>query len=128
MSYSSASLVRKVIEVDDTISLLPYLDAAAELVAGYCEGKGYTATRLEMIETWLAAHFYAVRDPRTQSEGVATLQTTYQGRTGMYFDSSTYGQHALLLDTAGGLAALQASIKEGYPAATPRVTWLGRND
>jgi len=128
MSLTTKSAVARVIEVDTDINLTPYIDAASELVTECCGNSGYSQTRLEMIETWLAAHLYAVRDPRAQSEGVSSLNTTYQGRTGMHFESSIYGQHALLLDTKGGLAALQEQIKNGLTLRAPTLGWLGKND
>jgi hypothetical protein len=66
----------------------------------------YTAVRLELIERWLAAHFYTVFDPRTESEGAGQGRARFEGKTAMYLQSSKYGQHACLLDTNGSLAEL----------------------
>ncbi len=110
---TSKSEVGRIIEVDDTINISPYIEAASELVTEACGELGYTDERLRLIEMWLSAHMYTIRDPRSQSEGAGGVSVSYQGQTGMYFDSSIYGQNALLMDTKGGLAKLQAETKDG---------------
>jgi hypothetical protein len=105
--------VGRIIEVDDSINLSPYIEAASELVTEACGDLGYSTERLRLIEMWLSAHIYTIRDPRSQSEGAGGVSVSYQGQTGMYFESSMYGQNAMMLDTKGGLAKLQAETKDG---------------
>lgn len=125
---TTRELVGAIIELDAAIDLTPFIAVAEELVSECCAPLGYTSQRLEMIESWLTAHLYTVRDPLPASEGAGRgINSTYQGKTAMHFDASIYGQHALLLDTLGGLATLQARIALGLVAA-PSLHWLGTND
>lgn len=124
MPRTNATLVRAIIDTDETVNLDPYIAAANELVTEACEPLDYTDARLEMIETWLAAHIYTIFDPRAFREGVSSVDTWYQGQTKMYLDSSIYGQQAKLLDTKGGLAALQKAI-ETAATRPASLRWLG---
>jgi len=126
---TTAAAIGKIIEVDATVStdLVPFIEVANALVTELCSDSGYTDARLELIERWLSAHFYAVRDPRTSSES-AGVSVSYQGQTGMHLDLTTYGQQAMLLDTDGNLAALNQKPKAGIKTVTPGITWLGTED
>lgn len=109
MRTTSAN-VGEIIEVDETISLTPFITVANELVTELCIDSGYTETRLELIERWLAAHFYAIRDPRATSESVGGVGVSYQMSNGLNLNSTSYGQQVQLLDTAGSLSALNGSL------------------
>ena len=78
---------------------------------------------LELIERWLAAHFYGHADQMTQSEGGGGANASFQGQTAMFFESTQYGQTALVLDRTGELARLQKQAEEGKRSAG--MTWLG---
>lgn len=124
MSYRTTStLVEAIVDVTEGVDLDPYLLAANELVTEICVPAGYDATRLELIERWLAAHFYCVYDPRAQSES-AGVSASYEGSAAMFLERTRYGQMAMILDTAGGLAKLNDETKKGQ-ARTVGVTWLG---
>jgi hypothetical protein len=124
---TTALAVGKIIEVDDTIDLDSFIEVASALVDEVCEPAGYNATRLELIERWLAAHFYAVRDPRAEMEQADTIRAQYETKVDLGLNVTRYGQQAMLLDTAGGLAVLNRNTQDGQ-AATPTVgiTFLGR--
>lgn len=125
MARTDATKVGKVIAVDAAITdLTPFINAANTLVTELCVPAGYDADRLEQIETWLASHFYAIRDPRLQSEGAAGASGSYQGQTAMMLSGTSYGQQSMLLDTAGALASLNDGISKGR---RPRIGayWLG---
>lgn len=130
MARTTPLLVAGVIEVDlDEIpDLTPFIDVANELVTEVCENgpadPAYSLARLTYIETWLAAHFYAIRDPRTAIEGVGTLRTHYMHKVDLMLKQTTYGQQAMLLDTAGGLAALSNSMND-IKGARSGVYWVG---
>lgn len=115
MARTTADAVKKIIEVDETISddLEPFIEIANLMVTDHCTGSSYSDAKLELIERWLTAHFYAVRDQRVQSEGVSGISQTFQTQVGMYFDLTIYGQQAMLIDSAGNLAALNAGVKKG---------------
>lgn len=117
MARTTAELVAGIVEVQDAADvpqadLEPYILSANELVTEVCASAGYTDARLELIERWLAAHFYSVFDPRSQSES-AGVSSSFEGSAGMHLERTRYGQQAMLLDTKGGLAQLNAQAKDG---------------
>jgi len=107
--------VAKIIEVDATIStdLVPFIEAASHLVTKVCTNTGYDATDLEIIERWLAAHFYAIRDPRYLVERAGSVLAEYQNRVDLGLDVTTYGQQAMRLAYYGELGRLNDKIKAG---------------
>jgi len=131
MARTTAANVGKVVEVDASIDLEPFIDMANELVTECCVGVNdteYTAVRLELIERWLAAHFYVIRDPRLASEGIGPMREQAQNpQVQMAFHGTKEGQQALLLDTYGGLAALSARIAGGGKKAAA-IIWGGTTD
>lgn len=130
MTRTTADNVKGIIEVDeDNIpDLSPFIDSANELVTECCGSAGYTATRLELIERWLAAHFYAIRDPRAVSETAGPVSARYQSKVDIGLHVTHYGQHALALDTEGGLAALNRRIQTGQAKPSAGLTWIGVED
>jgi hypothetical protein len=127
MSYrTTEELVGGIIELDNTISLDPFLLSANELVTEFCSAAGYTDARMELIERWLTAHFYCQLDPQTQSESVGGISQSYEGSTGFGLKRSRYGQMAMRMDSAGGLAKMDALLESGKKGLTPSLTWLGK--
>ncbi len=124
MARTTSTLVQGIIEADRTIRLDPFIAIANELVTEKCSSSDYTATRLELIERWLSAHFYTVRDMRAESEKAGSTSEKKQSKVDLGFDSSHYGQTAMRLDTAGSLASLNNSMK-GRGNQPVSVTWLG---
>ncbi len=61
---------------------------------------------LTTIELWLSAHFVAIYDQRAASETIADYSVTFQGKTAMGLQATTYGQQAMSLDYSGALASL----------------------
>lgn len=130
MARTTAELVKGVIEVDsDSVpDLDPFILVANELVTEICEPSGYTATRLEAIERWLAAHFYAVRDMRRSTETAGSVSESYQYKLGLHLNSTMYGQQAMMLDTAGGLASLNKQMTDPSGGGGTSGTWLGKEE
>lgn len=127
MARTTAVAVKAIIEVDEDISddLAPFIETANELVTELCAPVAtYTSTRLELIERWLAAHFYAIRDPRAASENASGVGASYQHQVGLNLNVTTYGQQAMILDTAGALAVLNKSTTDGKRRAVGAL-WLG---
>ena len=126
MARTTDALVEGIIEVDDSITLTPFISAANMLVTQCCTdlSTDYTADQLIVIETWLAAHFYTVRDMRAESEKAGSVSEKFQSKVGLGFSTSHYGQMAMTLDFYGGLAALNENIKNGSSKSVS-VTWLG---
>jgi hypothetical protein len=127
MPRTTTDVVAQIIEVDSAIDVEPFIEIANELVTEACGDAGYSDTRLELIERWLAAHFYAIRDNRVATEGAGTVNTTYQFRVGLNLNVTIYGQQALVLDTKGLLAALSKQAETGE-SKRPGLMWLGSDD
>lgn len=132
MPRTTMAQIAGIIELDaeivpDDAAMLPFIEIANELVTECCTGtKGpasaYSDVRLELIERWLAAHFYAQRDPRYASES-AGVSVSYQSSVAIGFDNTHYGQQAMRLDTNGALAANNENAKKGRRRASGY--WLG---
>ncbi len=120
MPRTTPTLVSEIIEVDSVIGLTPFIAAANVLVTRVCasatktDGSAYyVEDDLTLIETWLAAHFYCMRDTRVASESAGPVSASYQHQVGLILKASMYGQQAMLLDSAGGLAALSKQMENG---------------
>ena len=126
MSRADEQDVRGIVENDPDISMSIFIETAAELTA-YIESCAATVpsdNRLKVIETWLAAHFYSIRDQQFQSVNTDGASATYQGQTAMYLDSTHWGQQAITLDTTGCLAGLVQDAKQGKRQL--KMEWLGK--
>ena len=121
---TTAADVATLVEVDAAIDLDAFILTSNELVTELCTDSDYTDTRLELIERWLAAHFYAVRDRQAASERAGSVGQTFMYKVGLNLALTVYGQQAMILDTAGDLAALNKKTEEGK-RRTVGVTWLG---
>lgn len=123
MPRATPSSIASIIELDETIGLVPFISAAHSLVEEIAEDSGHTEARLTLIESWLAAHFYTVRDPRTTAERAGPVSANYQSAVALGLATSHYGQMAMLLDTSGLLASLSQNKRR-----TVSAHWLGRED
>lgn len=119
--------VKAIIETDDVSipDLTPFIEAAHSIVEEVCVPLAYTEQRLELIERWLSAHFYAVRDNRVASEQAGPVRQAFQYNLGLNLAVTMYGQQAMLLDTKGGLAALNKDTEEGRRKMDVGVFYLG---
>lgn len=124
MARTTDAEVAAVIEVDSDIDLTPFITIANELVTEVCTDSGYTDTRLTLIETWLAAHFYGVRDQQVERERAGKVEVRYQYEIGLFLHQTKQGQTALTLDTAGNLAKLSKQMEKGK-GSTVGIDWLG---
>lgn len=73
---------------------------------------------LAQIECWAAAHCYAMSDQPYAERKTGNSSAVFQGRTGMYWEATKYGQMAVTLDYTGLLKSM-GSIK------VASATWLG---
>jgi hypothetical protein len=123
MPRTSEALVRAFIKVDDLLvsNLDVYIETASILVTDHCVPAGYDDAKLELIERWLAAHLYAVTDPRLTSESFGDASAKYQSKVDLHLNLSHYGQQAQLL--APELAELNEEVGKGKPKVT--FMWLG---
>jgi len=127
MSRTTAEDVAAIIEVDSTIALTAFIDAASAIVDDHCATyTGYTTARLKTIETWLAACLYAIRDrARTHESPGDGVSESKQHVEALGFDCNEWGQMAMRLDHNGGLARLNEQTKSGV-TKTVSVAWLGK--
>lgn len=119
MSRSTSELVGKIIEVDTKIDVDPFIVAASSLVDQVEAATTFSEEKLQLIETWLSAHFYCMRDPRAVSEKAGPVGQTYQSKVDLNLATSHYGQMAMVLDTSGTLRALSRG------RVNVSVKWLG---
>ena len=115
----------------DAPDLTPFIEGSNALVTELCAAH-YDATRLELIERWLAAHFYCVSDPAATFEGAEGVQASYESKVDLGLRITRYGQQAMFFDTGGYLAVInnaQLTQEVPLPAAGKRVRfmWLGRD-
>jgi hypothetical protein len=125
---TTSSLVKGILTKDydhrGTPSLDPFILTANSLVNRLATraaeiGLSVAADTLELVERWLAAHFYTMSDKSFIENKTAGASAIYHGRTDMNLDASLYGQTAQLLDPTGLLGKL--SMRAGAS-----VVWLGK--
>lgn len=107
MARTNESLVKAVIDVDDSVWSGVFILLAEPLVDRLAEAESsLTDKELTNIETYLAAHFYALRDPQYQSKRTGKASATFQGRTAKGLDLTWWGQTAKALDPTRSLNSL----------------------
>jgi hypothetical protein len=116
--FTTADAVGGIIELDEEIDLTPFIETAHNIIERTCLDSDYDDATLELIERWLSAHFYAIRDPRTIAEAVKGISERYESgisgsAKGTGFSLTRYGRQAMLLDTDGNLAALDNIVTMG---------------
>ena len=106
-------------------SLEPFIATAnviVDRVAICAVGKSITLSvaELELIERWLAAHFYKYAwDRQFASKSTGGASGSYGGQTAMHLNGTTYGQNALMVDYSGCLTNLSETQQaDGF--------WLGK--
>lgn len=115
-NYSSEALLTPFIEI---------ANALVSRVATCATNKGtpLSATELELLERWLAAHYYCVMDPLYKSKKTGDASATFEGKSDMYLMGSRYGQAALSLDYSGCLAKVGSGE---LGKNTAGLEWLGK--
>lgn len=110
--------------MDTSVDLDPFILAASALVDTIEERTDAPPyDRLEMLETWLAAHFYCMAFPRRSSEAAGDVSASYEGRFDLNLGLSRYGQMAMVLDSTGYLKKINMPVKIVTKVGA---TWLGR--
>lgn len=83
-----------------------FITSANLLVDNNLSNEGYNTALLTEIERWLTAHLISVTKEKQASKiKIGDVSETY-GKVGMRLESTTYGQHVMLLDSHGKLAQL----------------------
>lgn len=113
-------------DADESPSLTPFIETASAVVddvAACATAKAVTLgdTRLELIERWLAAHYYQQSDQGYASNSTEGASASFHGQTAMYLESTKYGQTAVRLDKSGCLAAIAGGERKVASGA-----WLGK--
>jgi hypothetical protein len=112
--------VQGIIEVDSSILLDPFIETASSLVDDVAAATNAPGTsRLELIERYLSAHFYTLRDPRPVSERAGPVSNTFQSKVDTGLMTSHYGQMAISLDPTGVLKNASKGKRAGG------VVWVG---
>lgn len=128
---TTSTLVGNVIELDSSIDVAEFINTANLFYDAIIGAATHSAALAEMIERWLAAHFYSIRDPRVQSEGVKGLTQTYAMSVAVGLEVTTHGQQAIALDSSGKLAAWILAIKGKTSllgkvgAGSIGISWMG---
>ena len=113
--------VRAVIDSDLSIDVSFYMNSASIVVDRIVRkatrlGITIPDDELKLIETYLSAHFYALKELQYSEKATGRARGVYQGQTGMGFNSTLWGQMAVELDPTGELDG-------GDTEAT--LSWLG---
>lgn len=90
--------------LDTTIDTTVFITSANLIVTEELGEESLSDDRLKQIELYLAAHFTCLRDPRASQEKMGDASVTYEGKTGMGLDRTSYGQMVRMLDSTGLLA------------------------
>lgn len=131
---TTAVLMAGHLALDDEVPADPAIETASALVDEVCatvtlaDGVTlrYDAVRLELIERWLACHFYCIMLPINQTASARIgVNKTIETKVDLGFNVTRYGQMAMRLDTAGGLAALDKLIKNGTYKVRPGLYHIG---
>lgn len=110
---------------NDGSGLDPFMETANLQVTDLCTASGYSDARLEMIERYLSAHYYAVRDRTLQrtTQSAGDVSDGYTLGLGKGLEATQYGREAKMLDFAGNLASAEKRSQAETPK--PGVTFLG---
>src|SRR5574337_1398438 len=100
---------------DGTTDLQQYIDTADSLVVNivpFALAKGLptiSVAGLEIVERWLAAHFYCIMNKPIQTLAAGGMSITRQGQSTMKLSSTSWGQQAIMLDFSGYLNMIDNS-------------------
>ena len=129
MARTTSTAVEGILEESATKSLTPFIEAANRMVTKHCSDvDDYTATDLEEIERWLSAHLYHIAITRANEERAGKVSETKRSKVDLGLNLTHYGQTAMLLDWAGGLAALNKKIEKGISSSGIGLSWLGQTE
>lgn len=108
MPRTTPALVKGIISIDDTVDLTPSIATADNLVTQVCLTSGYSSETLEFITRWLAAHFAAINNPSKVRERAEPTEWQIESKVDLGLSVTRWGQQAIVIDTAGNLAKLDA--------------------
>lgn len=120
--------VRLTTDVDTTDDLTGHIAAASLMVDKVLvtdHASGYADELLELIERYLAAHFYRILKPQVTSESLGGLSESVSVSLGQQLKQTTPGQQVLILDVDGYFAKLQGNAETGRQTRRLGLSWLG---
>lgn len=132
---TTLTLVSQIITIEEDFTEevfeAAFIAPANELVTEVCasvlnDSTGlpyYSDVRLELIERWLSAHFYAILSPRALNERAGSVGETIESKVDLNLSVTRYGQQAMVLDTQGGLKRINSTR-----SFKPNIIWLGTAD
>lgn len=137
MAYTTYEAVSKIVAIKESITTdaAPFIETAHYLVTKLCQpatdedGNLYhNATSLELVERWLSAHFYSIRDVRADTEKADVVQRKVQYKVDLNLNQTQYGQQAMLIDISGELATWNEKVISGRAALKAGLSWMGTPD
>lgn len=97
----------------DEVALVPFIEIANDFVTEQLGSSTLTATRLELIERYLSAHFAQAVDPDVIQEKIGQDTAMYAGDLAyMGMMGTRHGQAAIDLDSTGRLRDIAGSKKK----------------
>ena len=121
---TTAAAVGEIIAINANISITPFIEVANNIVTKHCTNEDLSVATLELIERWLSAHFYRMRELQVAEKRAAPVSQSFNSVLYPGFDNRTYGQMAMRIDWSGALSALNEQAKKGG-LLTAGVTWVG---
>lgn len=113
---------------DGVTDLAPFILAATnqvDYIVTQDTARIMTPQMLQIVETWLAAHFYFHADRAYKSKSTGSASGSFDGATAMVFNSTLYGQTAMANDFTNTLARRNQEVSTGY-VRTAGLLWLGK--
>jgi hypothetical protein len=131
-------LIEKIFDNEINTDFEQHILAAQTIIAGLklstaLDKNGdlyHSSATLDVVETWLAAHFAAVEDPRTVNESASGGSAGFEtAQVTMYLSSTRYGQAAIALDFSGLLNEYNDDLINGkVKKSLATLTNLGWNE
>lgn len=136
---TTSVLVQGIIQTAAGVDLTPFIAAANMLVTNVCTyqlnpySDGFVGSQMELIERWLAAHFYTAYDAQLVAAKAGSAGASFQYKIDYNLGSSVWGQQAMILDQRGSLAKFNNSMRTKRrvrigvwgPGCHHRGWWLG---
>jgi hypothetical protein len=112
MPRTTSLAVGGIVELDSNISTAPAIETASALVDDHCSS--LADTRQELVERYLAAHFYSLRVRQVASEKAGPVSQNFEAPVlGKGLEQTTFGQQAMGLDSSGNLSAWNKAVVDG---------------
>jgi len=127
---TSDAEIRAIIPTDEEVDLYPFILNANVLTDrvetnATANGTVFQGNELKFIETYLAAHLYALRYPQATRKKAGRSSVQYEGKYGVGLEATRWGQTAITLDISGTLATTTGA--EGG-IKTVAAVWLGTEE